>query len=162
MDDNSFVVLTQDMNVCWEHGEIKHRKIAKVVMIRKPDKNGSVKKIRTHSSHIMSRVTCRTSNFRQTQFFLFPRAVIDFFPKLSTQDVMLRLKHIIDWAHCSPLHTRATLRPDVTKIFDYIKHTAVLKNRGDDIEECRHGTNLHWRLWLSKQQFRPDGEVIPL
>lgn len=85
------------MNVCWEHGQIKHWKIAKVVMIPKPDKKASVKKFKADISHIMSRVACRTRNFRHIKNYLFPHAVIGFWPKLSTQDVMLRLKHdIID------------------------------------------------------------------
>lgn len=64
LDDNFLIVLTQDMNVCWEHGQIKHWKIAKVVTIPKPDKKASVRKFKADISHIMSRVACTTRNFR--------------------------------------------------------------------------------------------------
>ncbi|KAM7299739.1 hypothetical protein ISCGN_020305 [Ixodes scapularis] len=51
--------------------------------------------------------------------------------KLSTQDVMLRLRYdVIDGAHCSPLDTRAILGLDLTKAFDNVKHSAILANLG--------------------------------
>ncbi|KAM7295702.1 uncharacterized protein ISCGN_020975 [Ixodes scapularis] len=55
--------------------------------------------------------------------------MIGFRPRLSTQDVMLRLQHqIIDGEECSPLDTRAIVGLDLTKAFDNVKHAAILEN----------------------------------
>ncbi|XP_070392692.1 uncharacterized protein [Dermacentor albipictus] len=59
---------------------------------------------------------------------LFPHTMIGFRPKLSTQDIMLQIKHQIIDAGPQTLDTKAILGLDLTKAFDNITHRAILEN----------------------------------
>lgn len=135
LDNNSVEALTRYMNVCWERGQIPGQwKTAKVVMIPKSGKKLQIENLRPISltscaGKLMEHVILNRINKYMEENGLFPHTMIGFRPKLSTQDVMIRLKHdIIDGAHCSPLDTRAILGIDLTKAFDCVRHTAILEN----------------------------------
>lgn len=135
LDDNSVEALTRYMNVCWERGQIPGQwKTAKVVMIPKPGKKLQIETLRPISltscvGKLMEHVILNRLNRYAEEEGLFPQTMIGFRPKLSKQDVMLRLKHnIIDGENCSPLDTRAILGLELTKAFDNVKHTVILEN----------------------------------
>ncbi|KAM7292918.1 hypothetical protein ISCGN_026053 [Ixodes scapularis] len=78
---------------------------------------------------IMEHVVLRRINDFMERNQLFPHAMVGFRPHLSTQDVMLRLKHqIIDGEKSSHLDTRVILGLDFTKAFDNVRHDVVLEN----------------------------------
>ncbi|KAM7294232.1 hypothetical protein ISCGN_023749 [Ixodes scapularis] len=77
----------------------------------------------------MEHVVLRRINDFMERNQLFPHTMVGFRPHLSTQDVMLMLKHqIIDGEKSSHLDTRVILGLDLTKAFDTIRHDAVLEN----------------------------------
>ncbi|KAM7300314.1 uncharacterized protein ISCGN_020878 [Ixodes scapularis] len=101
-------------------------------MIPKPGKKSSIDARRPISltscvGKLMEHVVLNRLNRFMEDRALYPHMMVGFRPHLSTQDVMLRLKHqIIDGEGCSRLDTRAVLGLDLTKAFDNIKHNAVL------------------------------------
>lgn len=125
--------LTAYFNRCWHDGKIPPAwKTAKVVMIPKPGKKPSIDALRPISltscvGKLIEHVVLNRLNRFMDDRALYPHTMVGFRPHLSTQDVMLRLKHqIIDGEGCSRLDTRAVLGLDLTKAFDNIKHNAVL------------------------------------
>lgn len=60
---------------------------------------------------------------------LYPHTLIEFRPKLSTQDFMLQIKHqIID---AGAADTKAILGLDLAKAFNNVTHKAMFKNHQD-------------------------------
>ncbi|KAG0421412.1 hypothetical protein HPB47_002672 [Ixodes persulcatus] len=135
LDDDSIEALTKYMNKCWKDGKIPTQwKTAKVIMIPKPGKKLQLDTLRPISltscvGKLMEHIVLNRLNKYMDEKGLFPHTMIGFRPKLSTQDVMLRLQHqIIDGEECSPLDTRAIVGLDLTKAFDNVKHAAILEN----------------------------------
>ncbi|KAG0410905.1 hypothetical protein HPB47_011969 [Ixodes persulcatus] len=125
----------QYMNACWERGSIPQQwNTAKVVMIPKPGKRPQLDSLRPISltscaGKLMEHVVLGRLNRCMEERELFPHTMVGFRPHLSTQDVMLRLKHqIVDGTGSPLLDTKAILGLDLTKAFDNIIHDAVLDN----------------------------------
>lgn len=135
LDDDSIEALTRYLNWCWERGEIPAQwKDAKIVMIPKPGKKLHLENLRPISltscmGKLLEHVVLNRLHALMDERGLFPHTMIGFRPGLSTQDVMLRLKHkILDGEGCSPLDTRAILGLDLTKAFDSVKHEAIMES----------------------------------
>ncbi|KAM7306314.1 hypothetical protein ISCGN_010045 [Ixodes scapularis] len=135
LDTEAVAAITRFLNKCWQKGKIPRQwKAAKVVMIPKPGKRPELEALRPISltscvGKLMEHVILNRLNNYMERKQLFPHTMIGFRPHLSTQDIMLRLKHqIIDGEQSSRLVTRAILGLDITKAFDNVKHDAVLEN----------------------------------
>ncbi|KAM7303190.1 hypothetical protein ISCGN_013171 [Ixodes scapularis] len=135
LDTEAVAAVTRLMNKCWQNGKIPRQwKAAKVVMIPKPGKRPQLDALRPISltscvGKLMEHVILNRLNNYMERKQLFPHTMIGFRPQLSTQDIMLRLKHqIIDGEQSSRLDTRAILGLDITKAFDNVKYDAVLEN----------------------------------
>ncbi|KAM7305491.1 hypothetical protein ISCGN_015388 [Ixodes scapularis] len=135
LDTEAVAAITRFLNKCWQNGKIPRQwKAAKVVMIPKPGKRPELEALRPISltscvGKLMEHVSLNRLNNYMERKQLFPHTMIGFRPHLSTQDIMLRLKHeIIDGEQSSRLDTRAILGLDITKAFDNVKHDAVLEN----------------------------------
>ncbi|KAM7303950.1 hypothetical protein ISCGN_013852 [Ixodes scapularis] len=135
LDTEAVAAVTRFLNKCWQNGKIPRQwKAAKVVMIPKPGKRPQLDALRPISltscvGKLMEHVILNRLNNYMERKQLFPHTMIGFRPQLSTQDIMLRLKHqIIDGEQSSRLDTRAILGLDITKAFDNVKHDAVLEN----------------------------------
>ncbi|KAG0410314.1 hypothetical protein HPB47_012579 [Ixodes persulcatus] len=135
LSNEAITGITKYINECWRQGQLPRQwKTAKVVMIPKPGKKPQLDALRPISltscvGKIMEHVILRRINDSMERNQLFPHTMVGFRPHLSTQDVMLRLKHqIIDGEKSSHLDTRVILGLDFTKAFDTIRHEAVLEN----------------------------------
>lgn len=133
LDDDSIEALTKYLNKCWETGHIPQQwKEAKIVMIPKPGKRLQLQNLRPISltsclGKLLEHIILTRLNKHMEAHDLYPHTMIGFRPKLSTQDIMLQIKHqIIDGDHSSELDTRAILGLDLTKAFDNVRHEAVL------------------------------------
>ncbi|KAM7306823.1 hypothetical protein ISCGN_010482 [Ixodes scapularis] len=135
LSNEAITGITKYINECWRQGQLPRQgKTAKVVLIPKPGKKPQLDALRPISltscvGKIMEHVVLRRINDFMERNQLFPHTMVGFRPHLSTQDVMLRLKHqIIDGEKSSHLDTRVILGLDLTKAFDTIRHDAVLEN----------------------------------
>ncbi|KAM7307675.1 hypothetical protein ISCGN_011311 [Ixodes scapularis] len=135
LSNEAITGITKYINECWRQGQLPRQwKTAKVVLILKPGKKPQLDALRPISltscvGKIMEHVVLRRINDFMERNQLFPHTMVGFRPHLSTQDVMLRLKHqIIDGEKSSHLDTRVILGLDLTKAFDTIRHDAVLQN----------------------------------
>ncbi|KAM7315699.1 hypothetical protein ISCGN_005482 [Ixodes scapularis] len=135
LGDGAVTGITRYMNACWERGSTPQQwKTTKVVMIPKPGKRPQLDSLRPISltscaGKLMEHVVLGRLNRYIEERDLFPHTMVGFWPHLSTQDVMLRLKHqIVDSTGSSPLDTKAIPGLDLTKAFDNIIHDAVLDN----------------------------------
>ncbi|KAM7282122.1 hypothetical protein ISCGN_002272 [Ixodes scapularis] len=135
LSNEAITGITKYINECWRQGQLPRQwKTAKVVLIPKPGKKPQLDALRPISltscvAKIMKHVVLRRINDFMERNQLFPHTMVRFRPHLSTQDVMLRLKHqIIDGEKSSHLGTRVILGLDLTKAFDTIRHDAVLEN----------------------------------
>lgn len=87
----------------------------------------------------MEHVTLTRLNSYMNDNGLYPHTVIGFRPKLSTQDVMLQIKHrVID---AGTADAKAILGLDLAKAFDNVSHKALLENlqdlgAGERTSEC--------------------------
>lgn len=131
LDDESIIALTKYMNQVWETGELpKTWKQADVVFIPKPGKVPSLSNMRPISlTSCVGKLMEHVVQTRLTRYMeendLWPHEMVGFRPGLSTQDVMLRLKHdILD--RYDSTDTRAILGLDLTKAFDNVSHEAIL------------------------------------
>lgn len=133
LDEPSLTALAKFMNECWLRGSLpKIWKTAKIVMIPKPGKKLHIDNLRPISltsciGKLLEHVVLnRISNYMDDND-LYPHTMIGFRAKLSTQDIMLQIKHqIIDGDKLSPLDTRAILGLDLPKAFDSVTHEAIL------------------------------------
>ncbi|KAG0427990.1 hypothetical protein HPB47_025010 [Ixodes persulcatus] len=103
LSNEAITGITKYINECWRQGQLPRQwKTAKVVMIPKPGKKPQLDALRPISltscvGKIMELVVLRRINDFMERNQLFPHTMVGFRPHLSTQDVMLRLKHqIID------------------------------------------------------------------
>ncbi|KAG0433116.1 hypothetical protein HPB47_020203, partial [Ixodes persulcatus] len=135
LSNEAITGITKYINECWRQGQLPRQwKTAKVGMIPKPGRKPQLDALRPISltscvGKIMEHVVLRRINDFMKRNQLFPHTMVGFRPHLSTQDVMLRLKHqIIDGEKSSHLDTRVILGLDLTKAFDTIRHDAVLEN----------------------------------
>ncbi|KAM7285690.1 uncharacterized protein ISCGN_032577 [Ixodes scapularis] len=135
LSNEAITGITKYINECWRQGQLPRQwKTAKVVLIPKPGKKPQLDALRPISltscvGKIMEHAGVRRINDFKERNQLFPHTMVGFRPHLSTQDVMLRLKHqIIDGERSSHLDTRVILGLDHTKAFDTIRHDAVLEN----------------------------------
>ncbi|KAG0431110.1 hypothetical protein HPB47_022089 [Ixodes persulcatus] len=135
LGDGAVTGITRYMNASWERGSITQQwKTAKVVIIPKPGKRPQLDSLRPISltscaGKLMEHVVLGRLNRYMEERELFPHTMVGFRPHLSTQDVMLRLKHqIVEGTGSSPFDTKAILGLDLTKAFDNILHDAVLDN----------------------------------
>ncbi|KAM7312496.1 hypothetical protein ISCGN_009401 [Ixodes scapularis] len=135
LSNEAITGITKYINECWRQGQLPRQwKTAKVVLIPKPGKKPQLDALRPISltscvGTIMEHVVLRRINDFMERNQLFSHTMVGFRPHLSTQDVMLRLKHqIIDGEKSSHLDTRVILGLDLTKAFDTIRHDAVLEN----------------------------------
>lgn len=103
-------------------------------MIPKPGKKLQLENLRPISltscmGKLMEHVVLKRLNKYMEDKDLYPHTMIGFRPKLSTQDVLLQLKHhIIDGNAGSSRDTKAILGLDLTKAFDNVRHSAILEN----------------------------------
>lgn len=132
LDDNSITALTAYMQKCWEAGEIPRQwKSAKVVLIPKPGKPLSIENLRPISltscaGKLMEHVVQTRLNNYMEDHHLYPISMVGFRSHLSTQDVMLQLKHeILD---SQTRDTKVILGLDLAKAFDNVTHKAILDN----------------------------------
>ncbi|XP_077539808.1 uncharacterized protein LOC144152414 [Haemaphysalis longicornis] len=137
LDDDSVEALAQYLNLRWQMGSIpKQWKTATIIMIPKPGKKLGLENLRPISltsclGKLMEHVVLRRLNKYMEDKDLYPHTMIGFRPKLSTQDVLLQLKHqIVDGNGTSSRDTKAILGLDLTKAFDNVRHSAILENLG--------------------------------
>lgn len=134
LDDESIKALTEYMNKCWESGTIPIQwKTAQVIMITKPGKKPQLDNLRPISltsciGKLMEHVILTRLTNHMEENGLFPHTMIGFRPKLSTQDIMLQLKHQILDEGTRSLDSKVILGLDLTKAFDTITHRAILEN----------------------------------
>lgn len=137
LNDESIEAITRYMNECWERGEIPQQwKTAQVVMISKPGKKLQIENLRPISltscvGKLMEHVVLTRLNNHMEDRGLYPHTMIGFRPHLSTQDVMLQIKHQILDARGRTAGLKAILGLDLTKAFDNVTHKAVLENLRD-------------------------------
>lgn len=145
LDDADIEVLTNKINEVWETGEVPQEwRIATVILIPKPGKPLELGSLRPISlTSCVGKVAEHVILNRVTQFAeernLLPFNQIGFRPSMSTQDVMLLLKHkIIDKASRD---TRAVLALDLEKA--KVKHSHIL----DSLKEG--GLGEHFYMYVS-------------
>lgn len=132
LDDESIEQLTAYMNECWNAGAIPNSwKTARIIMIPKPGKRVQIDNLRPISltscvGKVMEHVVlARLTNYLEDRNML-PHTMLGFRRNLSTQDVMLQLKHdIVDNPTRS---TKAILGLDLKKAFDNVSHAAILES----------------------------------
>lgn len=137
LNDESVTIITKYMNECRAEGSILQQwKTAHVVMIPKPGKKLQIENLRPISltscvGKLMEHVILtRLQNYMEDRG-LYPLSMIGFIPRLSTQDVLLQIKHQILDARGRGTGLKAILGLDLTKAFDNIKHSAILENLRD-------------------------------
>ncbi|XP_075525011.1 uncharacterized protein LOC142557205 [Dermacentor variabilis] len=132
LDDESIERLTDYINMCWNAGTIPSSwKTARIIMIPKPGKRVQIDNLRPISltscvGKVMEHVVLtRLTNYLEDRDML-PHTMLGFRRGLSTQDVMIQLKHhIVDNPTRS---TKAILGLDLKKAFDNVKHAAILES----------------------------------
>ena len=122
------------MNECWEKGQMpKQWKTAKIIMIPKPGKKLNLDNLRPISltscigklfEHV---ILTRLTNYMEDNE-LFPHTMVGFRAKLSTQDIMLKIKHQIIDAGFATQDTKVIVGLDLKKAFDNTSHKAILEN----------------------------------
>ncbi|KAG0427712.1 hypothetical protein HPB47_025237 [Ixodes persulcatus] len=124
LDDREIDRLTSYFNVCWQEGEIPEAwKTAKMVFIPKPGK-----KLQMDALRPISLTSCLGKRKYAEANGVFADTMVGFKPKLSMQDVMLRLYHQIVAREYAPNRdTRAVLGLDISKAFDNVSHAAILR-----------------------------------
>ncbi|KAM7294402.1 uncharacterized protein ISCGN_023908 [Ixodes scapularis] len=134
LDDREIDRLTSYFNVCWQKGEIPESwKTAKMVFIPKPGKKLQLEALRPISltsclGKVLEHVVLNRLNRYAEANEVFADTMVGFRPKLSTQDVMLRLYHQIMAREYAPKRdTRAILGLDISKAFDNVSHAAILR-----------------------------------
>lgn len=134
LDDREIDRLTSYFNVCWQKGEIPESwKTAKMVFIPKPGKKLQLEALRPISltsclGKVLEHVVLNRLNRYAEANKVFADTMVGFRPKLSTQDVMLRLYHQIAAREYAPKRdTRAILGLDISKAFDNVSHAAILR-----------------------------------
>ncbi|KAM7287140.1 hypothetical protein ISCGN_030834 [Ixodes scapularis] len=105
-------------------------------MIPKPGKKLQIENLRPISltscvGKLMEHVVLTRLNNHMEDRGLYPHTMIGFRPHLSTQDVMLQIKHQILDARGRTAGLKAILGLDLTKAFDNVTHKAVLENLRD-------------------------------
>lgn len=132
LDEVSLQSLTEYMQKCWSEGSIPQIwKTAEIILIPKPGKALSLENLRPISltscvGKLMEHVVHTRLNRFMEENELYPPTMIGFRPKLSTQDVMLQLKHQI--IEAKTRDTRIILGLDLEKAFDNVRHDAILEN----------------------------------
>lgn len=131
LDDESIIALTKYMQQVWEKGKLpKQWKEASIILIPKPGKPPKLENLRPISlTSCVGKLMEHVVQTRLTRYMednsLWPDEMVGFRPKLSTQDVMLRLNHdIID---SSSRDAKVILGLDLKKAFDNVKHEAILE-----------------------------------
>lgn len=143
LDDGAIELLTNSINEVWETGEVPLEwRVATVILIPKPGKPleiGSLRPISLTScvgkvaEHVILNRAIKFTEERN----LLPFNQIGFRPSMSTQDVMILIKHkIIDKASRD---TRAVLALDLEKAFDKVTHAHIL----DSIKEAGLGEKFY-------------------
>ncbi|KAG0417921.1 hypothetical protein HPB47_005251 [Ixodes persulcatus] len=134
LDDREIDRLTSYFNVCWQKGEIPEPwKTAKMVFIPKPGKKLQLDALRPISltsclGKVLEHVVLNRLNRYAEANNVFADTMVGFRPKLSTQDVMLRLYHqIVAREYATKRDTRAILGLDISKAFDNVSHAAILR-----------------------------------
>ncbi|KAM7301181.1 uncharacterized protein ISCGN_016721 [Ixodes scapularis] len=130
LDNESIARFTAYVNDCWREGSLPDAwKRARVVMIHKPGKQVTIDNLRPISlTSCVGKVNERAVLTRVTDYLedsdVFSHTMLGFRRNLSTQDVMLQLKHqIVDDTSSS---TKAILGLDLKKAFDNVEHAAIL------------------------------------
>ncbi|KAG0415320.1 hypothetical protein HPB47_007506 [Ixodes persulcatus] len=134
LDDREIDRLTSYFNVCWQKGEIPEPwKTAKMVFIPKPGKKLQLDALRPISltsclGKVLEHVVLNRLNRYAEANNVFADTMVGFRPKLSMQDVMLRLYHqIVAREYATKRDTRAILGLDISKVFDNVSHAAILR-----------------------------------
>lgn len=130
LDDKSIRIITAEINRIWEAGVFPDEwKVASVVLIPKPGRSPGAENLRPISlTSCLGKVAEHVINDRISKHIedarLFPNNLIGFRPHLSTQDVMLLIKH--DILDNDTRDTRAILGLDLEKAFDNVSHRHIL------------------------------------
>ncbi|KAM7282580.1 hypothetical protein ISCGN_002726 [Ixodes scapularis] len=133
LNDESIEAITRYMNKCWERGEIPQQwKTAQVVMNNKPGKKLQIEKLwpiflTSCVGKLLEHVVLTRLDNHMEDRGLYPHTMIGFRPHLSTQAVMLQIKHQILDVLGRAAGLKAILGLDLTKAFDNVTHKAVLE-----------------------------------
>ncbi|XP_037518278.1 uncharacterized protein LOC119395057 [Rhipicephalus sanguineus] len=136
LDFKSVGPLTDLMNKYWAGGEIPAQwEHARIIFIPKPGKKLCVENLHPISltscvGKLMEHVVLNRLQGYAEDKAIFPATMIGFRANLSTQNVILRLKHdVVDPGNGTG--TKAKLGLDLNKAFDNVSHEAILKNLSD-------------------------------